>query len=71
MNITEFLAHVEAGREARRNAPPPLPCPIPDTASSDEMIACGCGDCMERAMGRELDDHPITALRPTRRFRIA
>jgi hypothetical protein len=63
MDITEFRAAIAAESEARQNAPPPQACAIPDTASSDEMIACGCSDCMDRALGRELEMHPIAALR--------
>lgn len=67
MDITTFRAEIAAEREARQNAQPPEACAIADSASSDEMIACGCGDCMDRALGRELEMHPIAALRVIRR----
>lgn len=69
MDYQEFLIAVaadEAAREAERTAPKG-PCPVPDTASADDMVACGCGECMDRAMGRNLDEHPISVLRISRR----
>ncbi len=66
MNYETFLAAVAADEERERNAPPKEPCPVSGTGTADEMVACGCGDCMTLAMGRHLDDHPIAAPRIVR-----
>lgn len=68
MNVTEFKAAVVAdaiAREAARIAPK-ASCHIPDKATSEQMVACGCDDCMDRALGREVEEHPIGALRISR-----
>jgi hypothetical protein len=67
MDYETFLAAVTADEERARNAPPKEPCPVSETGTADEMIACGCADCMDLALGRHLDEHPIKVLRITRR----
>lgn len=67
MDYETFLAAVAADEEKQRNAPPKEPCPVSDAGAADEMVACGCGDCMTLAIGRHLDEHPIKALRIIRR----
>lgn len=67
MDIDEFRAAVAADKAARDAAPPPEACPVPDTATSEEMVACGCRDCIDRALGREIELNPI-GTRRRRRF---
>ncbi len=79
MNIAEFKAAVKADREALKNNQLPagmFACtdcgtPLQEAFTGNRELADGshvCSDCYFEAFGRELDAHPIAALR-LRQFR--